>query len=134
MQEGFPIVISVDEPLKAKASGLPALAANLEAWINFQALKAGWYSDENLVLAFDISLRDAQTFETESAQLGTDNWTVQPQQYAFHHDSANQRTIAFICLSDEQLRAGGSAVQQQLQTALKAVCNQVAEQYSLIKA
>jgi hypothetical protein len=56
MSQGFPIIIKLDPQLAAVNKTIKAMLSKTEMWINFAALKNGWYSDPNCVLEFEFTL------------------------------------------------------------------------------
>ena len=109
MQQGLPITIAADGQF---SNSLKPLLARLEMWINFQALKADWYGNEDCILSFDFTL--VRTLEEKMQHLTADNWTV-ASGYAYHYDSSRLTTIAFIAVDD--LGQSGIGIEQ----AIKAI-------------
>lgn len=95
-------------------------------WINFQALKADWYSNEDCTLSFDFSL--IRKLEEKTQHLSTDNWII-ASGYAYHYDSSRLTTIAFIALDD--LAQSGVGIERAIKARLTAVANMIALQHGL---
>lgn len=124
MQQGLPITIVADGQF---SNSLKPLLAKLEAWINFQALKAGWYGNEECILSFDFTL--IRALEEKMQQLTADNWIVDSG-YAYHYNSSRLTTIAFIALDDLDKSAMGT--EQAIKARLTAVANIIALQHGLL--
>ncbi|MCG9722663.1 hypothetical protein [Shewanella sp. Isolate7] len=124
MNQGFPITISADDRF---SSTLKPLLAQLEMWINFQALKADWYGNEEHILSFDFTL--VRTLDDMAELLASKNWIVEPG-YAYHYESSRLMTIAFIAVDD--LLERGTGIEQAIKSRLVAVANAIGQQYGLI--
>ncbi|WP_156029432.1 hypothetical protein [Shewanella colwelliana] len=145
MQQGFPITITADSQF---SSSLKPLLAQLEMWLNFQALKADWYSNEDFILSFDFILvrslaekaehltsapADTQVKNEKGEESAADalakRWVVEPG-YAYQNDSSKLTTTAFIAVDD--LVQGGVGIEQGIKARLIAVVNAVGQQHCLI--
>ncbi|MCG9739633.1 hypothetical protein L1D32_15830 [Shewanella insulae] len=145
MQQGFPITITADDRF---SSSLKPLLAQLEMWINFQALKADWYGNEEHVLTFDFTLVRSLAEKAEhltSAQADTQeknengegraaaalekSWRAELG-YAYQYDDTSLTTTAFIAVDD--LVQGGVGIEQGIKARLIAVVNSIAHQHGLI--
>jgi|GEM_PF-6812029 len=118
MQQGLPITIAADGQF---SNSLKPLLTKLEMWINFQALKADWYGNEDYTLSFDFTL--VRTLEEKIQHLTAENWIVESG-YAYHYKSSRLTTIAFIAVDD--LVQGGVGIEQAIKARLIAVANAVA--------
>ena len=96
-------------------------------WINFQALKADWYGNEEHILSFDFTL--VRTLDDKAELLTSENWVVEPS-YAYHYESSSLMTIAFIAVDD--LLERGTGIEQEIKSRLVAVANGVGRQHGLI--
>lgn len=121
MQQGLPITINADS---AFSKALPALANKLEMWLNFQALKANWYGNEETVLTFDFTL--VRALEDKKQDMKTDSWVVKSD-YAYHYDSHRLNTIALIPVAD--LLNGEIAIEQAIKKRLTEVTNIIGKQH-----
>ena len=117
MQQGFPITIVADGQF---SDSLKPLLTQLEMWINFTALKAEWYGNEDYILSFDFTL--LRSLEEKKLLLSEDNWVVESG-YAYHYESSNQTTIAFIAVDD--LAQDGVGIEESIKARLIAVANAV---------
>lgn len=124
MQQGFPITVAADGQF---SSSLNPLLAQLEMWLNFQALKADWYSNEDFILSFDFTL--VRTLDDKAELLASKNWIVEPG-YAYHYESSRLMTRAFIAVDD--LLEDGVGIEQGIKARLIAVANAVGQQHGLI--
>lgn len=134
------------------SSSLNPLLTQLEMWINFQALKADWYSNEDFILSFDFILVRSLAEKAEhltSAPAGTladttvknekgeespaadleKRWRVESG-YAYLYDSSKLTTTAFIAVDD--LARGGVGIEQGIKARLVAVANVIAHQHGLV--
>ena len=124
MNQGFPITITADDRF---SSSLKPLLAQLEMWINFQALKADWYGNEAHILSFDFTL--VRTLDDKGELLASKNWIVEPG-YAYHYESSRLMTTAFIAVDD--LLERGTGIEQEIKSRLVAVANAVGRQHGFI--
>lgn len=118
MQQDVPITIEADGQF---SSSLKPLLSNLEMWINFQALKADWYGNENVTLCFNFTL--IRKLEEKTSSPATKNWNVESG-YAYHYESSNLTTIAFIALDD--LLQSSVGIEQAIKQRLINVTNTIA--------
>jgi mRNA-degrading endonuclease YafQ of YafQ-DinJ toxin-antitoxin module len=124
MQQALPITIVADGQF---SKALSPLMSQLEMWINFQALKADWYGNEDCSLSFDFSL--IRTLEEKAQHMSADNWVVESG-YAYHYNRSNFTTIAFIAIAD--LVQNGVGIEQAIKSRLTAVANIIALQHGLL--
>ena len=127
MNQGFPITIVADGQF---SDSLKPLLIQLEMWINFQALKAEWYGNEDFVLNFDFTL--VKNLEEKQQQLtaaregnaeSAESWVVESG-YAYHYESSRLTTIAFIAVDD--LTQDGVGIEEAIKARLIAVTNAIA--------
>ncbi|WP_299793117.1 hypothetical protein [uncultured Shewanella sp.] len=136
LQQELPITIAADSRF---SSSLKPLLTELEMWLNFQALKADWYGDEEFVLNFDFTLirsldEKMQQLEAAGASCNTSNgsaaaWNIE-KGYAYHYESSNLMTTAFIAVDD--LLEAGVGIEQGIKDRLTAVANSVASEHGLL--
>lgn len=119
MQQALPITIVADVKF---SNSLAPLVKNLEMWINFQALKANWYGSEARILSFDFTL--VRTLEEKTQNMNTENWVIESG-YAYHYESSNLTTIAFIAVAD--LVRGEVAIEQAIKVRLTNVTNAIVQ-------
>jgi len=127
MQQGLPITIVADGKF---SNSLKPLLTQLEMWINFQAVKADWYGNEDCILSFDFTL--VRTLEKKTQLLtaeSADSWIVESG-YAYHYDSSLLKTIAFIAVDD--LVQGGVGIELAIKARLTSVANAIGMQHSLL--
>lgn len=121
MQQGLPITIVADSQF---SSSLKPLLSKLEMWINFQALKADWYGNEDYSLSFDFTL--IRTLDEKIQYLTAESWTVNSG-YAYQHESSSLTTIAFIAVDD--FLQGTVGIEQAIKRRLIKVTNTIALQH-----
>ncbi|MCK8044569.1 hypothetical protein MSG37_06710 [Shewanella sp. 1CM18E] len=136
MQQEFPITITADGNF---SKSLKPLLAELELWLNFQALKADWYGNEACILAFNFtlvrsldetlatSLQEAAYSAERAGSLNS--WVVEPG-YAYYFEQSRLTTTAFIAVDD--LVKDGIGIEQAIKARLLAVANAVAADYDLL--
>lgn len=124
MQQQLPITIVADDQF---SDALKPLVAELEMWINFQALKADWYSNEDCTLSFDFTLVRSLAEKTQG--LCAENW-VEASGYTYHFESSCLSTIAFIALDD--LVHLGAGIEPAIKMRLINVANAIAQQHGLV--
>jgi len=62
MAEVLPIIIQINNDLKANFPKLSSVVNKLEAQFNFHALAANWYGDEDKILMIQLSLETPVSF------------------------------------------------------------------------
>lgn len=124
MQQDVPITIKADGQF---SHSLKPLLSNLEMWINYQALKAGWYANEDHTLCFDFTL--IRTLDEKTQYFSAENWTV-ASGYAYHYESHHLTTTAFIALDD--LIKSGVGIEQAIKQRLINVTNTIALQHGFL--
>ena len=134
MQDGIPITLNADNSLAASVKTLHSSMVKIEAWINFQALKADWYGDENKILSFDITLTTVEQFKAGASDRRSANWReAADSSYACCHNSADLSTVVFIPVPAAVVEAGANAFEHGLQAVLSEAVNSVGGQYGLQK-
>jgi len=123
MQANPPMTIIAD---KSFSSALKPLLHKLEMWINFQALKADWYGDEDHILIFNYTL--VRTLE-EKKLMKADNWIIKTG-FAYHYQSENLTTHAYIAIADIVKHKTG--IEQAIKSRLTRVANAVGKEHGLI--
>ena len=121
MQQRLPITIAADGQF---SNSLTSLLSKLEAWINFQALKAGWYGSEDCILSFDFTL--IRTLEEKTQHLTAGNWIIESG-YAYHYNNSHLTTIAFIAVDD--LAQSGVDIERAIKARLATIANMIAAQH-----
>jgi hypothetical protein len=129
MQQELPITIVAEGKF---SNSLKPLLIQLELWINFQAVKADWYGNEDCILSFDFTL--VRTLEEKTPLLtavsteGAEGWIVESG-YAYQYDSS-LKTIAFIAVND--LIQNGTGIEQAIKDRLLSVANAIGLQHGLL--
>ncbi|QDO85626.1 hypothetical protein FM037_23135 [Shewanella psychropiezotolerans] len=127
LQQGLPITIVADGQF---SNSLKPLLTQLEMWINFQALKADWYGNEDLILSFDFTLvRSLEEKIQQITEVSVESWVVESG-YAYHYESSCLTTIAFIAVDD--LAQGGVGIEQAIKDRLTAVANAIGVEHGLL--
>ena len=125
----FPMTISAAGNF---SDSLKPLLAELEMWLNFQALKADWYSNEAHVLQFNFSLVRSLTDAMAQQMKETDSssWVVAGG-YAYLFEANTLHTEAYIAVDD--LLKSGIGIEREIKTRLLAVANAVAVEHDLLR-
>ncbi|QLE86618.1 hypothetical protein FLM48_16995 [Shewanella sp. Scap07] len=123
MQQEFPMTVIADGNF---SKSLNPLLAQLEMWLNFQALKTDWYANEACVLTFSFTL--VNTLASKAEQIAAPSW-VQQAGVAYHHDSDKLATVAFIAVAD--IVQAGAGIEQAIKDRLLTVANEVGRQHGL---
>ncbi|NMP30243.1 hypothetical protein HII17_01605 [Thalassotalea sp. M1531] len=135
----LPIVISAEQKVSELFDLSTGMLEKLEAWANFETLKANWYGDEDIELKCQFTLVSADTFQQKFASLDMPEWKI---------DNENNAALKFggieekqhIILDMENQHYGDIAdksrwlsndIQLQLQILLRHWLNQIARQYQL---
>lgn len=127
LQQELPITIAADSRF---SSSLKPLLTQLEMWINFQALKADWYGNEDCILSFDFTLvRSLEEKVQQLKEVSVESWVVESG-YTYHYESSNLTTIAFIAVDD--LLEGGVGIEQGIKDRLISVANSVGSEHGLL--
>jgi hypothetical protein len=129
MQQGFPIVINLDPQLAAANKAMAAIVSKTQMWINFGALKNGWYSDESCVLEFEFMLVENNQFKPKLADLNQQDWVINhAKQYAFNHDHSHTKVAALIGVQTSEM----SDFEVNLKTRLAEIANLVIKDYGFV--
>ncbi|MCJ8272502.1 MAG: hypothetical protein MJK04_24270, partial [Psychrosphaera sp.] len=81
MEQGLPITVRASQHLASQSKQVKPVLANVEAWINFQALSALWYGDETKVPEFDFMVVARADFAASTADFDEPGWIIE-------HDNA----------------------------------------------
>ena len=119
--EALPITIIADNQF---SSSLKPLLKKLEIWLNFQALKANWFADEDFILSFHFTF--IKTLEAKSQYFQENNYTIEPG-YAFSYNENNLTTTAFIAIAD--LAKNPKNIEQKIKERLTKVANIIAKKH-----
>jgi len=125
MQPTLPITIGANSNF---SSSLKPLLHELEMWINFQALKADWYGNEDSTLCFDFSL--IRSLDEQAQQLTGEGWHV-TSGYAYLYDAGRLKTTAFIAIAD--IVKQGVGIETAIKRRITSVANIIASQHGLVE-
>lgn len=123
MEIDIPIMISADGQFSKE---FKPLVSKLEMWLNFQALKSNWYSNEDCILSFNFLL--IKSLQDKAQQLDAREWTVESG-FAYHFDPISLKTEAYIAIND--LKDSNINIEQELKSRLTSVTNIIALQHGL---
>lgn len=124
MQDKLPISIKADSQFP---NSITPLLNKLEMWINFQALKADWYSNEDYILSFDFTI--LRNLQRKALSIDTINWIVE-RDYAYQYDRKLLKTTAFIEVDD--IVKNGVGIEKAIKARLTKVANHIALQHGLL--
>ena len=121
MQDKLPITITSEGQF---SNALTPLLHKLEMWLNFQALKANWYENEESILAFHFTL--IRQLEEKPQVSLANHWTIGPG-YAFLYHSDKLTTNAYITIAD--LVKNPHNIEHTIKSRLTEVTNAVVIQH-----
>lgn len=107
------------------------IAANkVEMWINFTALKNGWYADESLVLEVEFILLESKRLEEIISKHANQRWQIEDtQQFAIIHDKDNTHVDAYIAIEPTQ----SDYFEAKLKTTIITIANIVVKEYGFVE-
>lgn len=127
MSNKLPLTISAEQQVCQQLDLSKTVLEKLEAWANFETLKANWYGDEANCLRCQFTLVTSDTFNSKFSTLEGDGWQVDNHQLVARKTGSlsEKHHIIFVFneqnkLPDEQLGHWlGSELQVQLQAKLR---------------
>lgn len=129
--ETLPIKVIADQTF---SSALSPLLNKLEMWINFQALKAGWYGNETCILSFHFTLVRALTDDLQfiskemKTKINKEDW-IFDNNTAYCYQPKNLTTNAYIAVAD--LIKTKTNIESEIKNRLIQVINIIAKQHAL---
>lgn len=97
----LPITINAAEQLLAELNLSQSMLEKLEAWANFETLKANWYGDISLNLACKITLVNKAFFQQNFINTCNDNWQLNNEQaYAISEKNNFRNTSVIIPINE----------------------------------
>lgn len=72
----LPITISAEQHVSENFDLSKSVLEKMEAWANFETLKANWYQDEINFFKCQFTLVSAQTFQDKFANLQQEDWQI----------------------------------------------------------
>ncbi|MAG75505.1 MAG: hypothetical protein CL811_01990 [Colwelliaceae bacterium] len=76
MSLNLPITISAEKAVSEALEISKQALERIEAWANFETMKASWYEDEDLHVRCQITLVSDETFNSKFASLTLPEWQV----------------------------------------------------------
>ncbi|WP_440874570.1 hypothetical protein [Thalassotalea sp. PLHSN55] len=141
MLNDLPMTLSAESKLTDNLHHGKQLLEQLEAWLNFQALKANWFADENKSLTCTFVLLSQQSFQQTVSQIKSLDGQQQAQwTLADHNDfmvkqAPNSRSVkAVLAISEAVLNSksdDNALLNSELKQTLVAVVNTIATQNQL---
>lgn len=125
MQQGFPITIKFDSQISLDRKATVA-ASKVEMWVNFSALKSGWYADESCVLEVEFILLEQNRLNEMITKHGNEQWQIEDnQQFAIIHDKAKTHVDAYVAIETEQ----HEHFEVKLKASIATIANIIAKDY-----
>lgn len=129
MQQGFPITIKFDSQINVDRK-MTVAANKVEMWINFTALKNGWYADERCVLEMEFILLEKQRLQEIIDQHANEKWQIEDnQQFAIIHDKDKTQADAYIAIDAAQTEY----FEAKLKTNIITIANIVVKDYGFVE-
>jgi hypothetical protein len=134
-KQGFPLSITVEDKLVSTVKPSGPVASKLEAWVNFEALKSGWYEDENRVVECDITVLTVEQLAEKMNNQKADDWVIAPDKTsAVYFAPSSFDVYALIPMTQQQVSdfaATSSNFEPWLKFNLLGVVNQIASRYGV---
>lgn len=127
MHQGFPITIQFDSTLNIP-SPIAAIASKTEMWINFAALKNGWYADESCVLSFEFILVNNARLEQIITKHSNAQWQTSPTHFTYLHQKEKTQVEAYLAVNAKTT----AQFESQLKQYISEVCNNVVVEYGFV--
>ena len=103
MTEQLPISIGLSIELIEKFSKIKSLSNKLEAQFNFQTLTAGWYGDEENIIAIELVLQTPEDFAFQQQQKLQGRYhQFADDVFSYHNQDENQLTC-YIAITASEL-------------------------------
>ena len=136
MDHNLPITVTSKGLFEAGDKSSEFLMTKLEAWLNFKALQANWYGDEDLVLTINVSIMPEKLFLDNQVDrsLKWQSLSSNTTTALFNHNESITSFTCFLMLSNDELNetmAKPQKVEDMLQNKLATVANHFGEFYEL---
>lgn len=103
MTEQLPISIGLTSELIEKFSKIKSLSNKLEAQFNFQTLTAGWYGDEENIIAIELVLQTPEQFAWQQQQKHLGKYNEFADDVFSYHDQDKNRLTCYIAITASEL-------------------------------
>ncbi len=139
MFDALPITLSVQAELAADMPAGKKLVEQLEAWLNFETLKANWFGNETNTLSCVFLLLSEQSFAKTHQQIQPqlELWQVNDESgYMIKQAKNTKKVKAVLKLSDATLEAAKTTpaiIDIELRQLLTKVLNAIAQNNQLDK-
>ena len=99
MTEQLPISIGLSSELIEKFGNIKSLSNKLEAQFNFQTLTAGWYGDEENIIAIELVLQTPEDFAWQQAQKHRGKYHSFADDVFSYHNQDENRFTCYIAIT-----------------------------------
>ncbi|WP_448211917.1 hypothetical protein [Colwellia sp. MEBiC06753] len=102
----LPIVISAEQGICQQLGLTSAMLEKLEAWANFETLKANWYHDETQSIRCQFTFVSSELFAKKFSQTSLADWQIdQEQQVALKVGDIQTKQQIVLTLTEDDLAA-----------------------------
>lgn len=137
MNEKLPLTIQINQQLNAYFIKIQTIVNKLEAQFNFQTLTAGWYGDEENLLAIDLYLETPLSFiEQQHMSFTGEHYPFADDVFAYN-DKRDNIITCMIAFTEAELALLQRAERQQervlnafIQIKIHKVLNMLADKLS----
>jgi hypothetical protein len=135
MNNDLPISITTSAILSKSFAKINSVAVKHEAHFNFQTLAAGWYEDENDILAIELKLIAPHELEK---QLNVDDLGIKTNiadDVLSYFDQTDNKVMCFIAITDAEeilLIQQPKLLSNYIKTKLLKVMNRLAQKHAKV--
>ena len=138
MSDALPIQVTSIGLFEPNDKASAFLIQKLEAWLNFQALAAEWFSDESHIVKFKFQIMPETEFYQHQLpqELNWQTLSLPTVTGVFHHNTNTMHFDTYLMLSNSEINEmmdAPSKVEEKLQTLLKTTMNWQGAHYKLAK-
>ena len=134
MTESLPLTVTSEDLFEKGDRTSSYLLTKLEAWLNFQALCANWYADEDFVVQCHFTFLPEQSFYNKELRSDIAWHNIQQPMLVYSHDKTNKTFNVFVMLSNDEINTAMNnpkQVEAMLQHKLSDSANQLVSEYQL---
>lgn len=114
MSLDLPVTISAEGRLSEKYGLTKQVLEQLEAWANFETLKANWYGDDSRQISTKFVLVSKATFDTSFDALIAKGWIEDLALHCIYNLSDDLNSCTFMFYPANENEVTKAAVQQAL--------------------
>ncbi|MFD2165140.1 hypothetical protein ACFSJY_02595 [Thalassotalea euphylliae] len=98
----LPITVSAEEQVSEQFDLNKQILERIEAWANFETMKANWFEDEDYNIRCQFTLISQHTFDEKFRALDSTDWSVDTDKCtAVKLGDIAQKQHVFITITDE---------------------------------